>query len=84
VKAARLDTLTGTAGSGKTRLALELAGRLAPHYTRGACFVELAPVQQVGDVVPTLARALDVPSRSEVSTLDSLKLGKRSQSGTGG
>jgi predicted ATPase/DNA-binding CsgD family transcriptional regulator len=40
----RLLTLTGVGGSGKTRLALQLASDLAPMFSQRAWFVELAPI----------------------------------------
>ena len=55
----RLVTLTGPAGVGKTRLALQQAARAAPRLPDGARPADLAPVGAalVGD---TLARALGV------------------------
>ena len=44
VRAARLLTLTGPAGCGKTRLALEAAERLLPDFPDGVWLVELAPL----------------------------------------
>ena len=41
---ARLLTLTGVGGSGKTRLALQLASDFAPLFSQRVWFVELAPI----------------------------------------
>jgi predicted ATPase len=56
----RLLTLTGAGGSGKTRLAVELAGSEESAYSDGAVFVELAPVEDADLVVQSCAAALDV------------------------
>jgi predicted ATPase len=44
--ASRLVTLTGTAGTGKTRLALQVAHDLARDFADGVAFVDLAPVRE--------------------------------------
>ena len=57
---ARVVTLTGPGGVGKTRLALEVASHITAELPDGALFVTLAPVGDPALVLPTLARALGV------------------------
>jgi predicted ATPase/DNA-binding SARP family transcriptional activator/Tfp pilus assembly protein PilF len=57
---ARLVTLTGPGGTGKTRLGLAVAHALEPELREGALFVSLAPVSDPELLVPTIAEALDV------------------------
>jgi predicted ATPase/class 3 adenylate cyclase len=57
---ARLITLTGPGGTGKTRLALAVATRLAPDFPDGAFFVGLATVTDPDLVSPMIASALGV------------------------
>jgi predicted ATPase/DNA-binding SARP family transcriptional activator len=52
----RALTLTGPAGAGKTRLAIELAGR----DPRQVCYVDLSPIDDPGLVAPTVAAAAGV------------------------
>ena len=59
----RLLTLTGPAGVGKTRLALELAATLRREYGQDIVFVGLIPVAEPERVLPTIAQALGVPER---------------------
>ena len=59
VRAARLVTLTGPAGTGKTRLALEAARRGAGAFA-GVHFVPLGAVGDPDLVVPSVAQALGV------------------------
>ena len=54
----RLVTLTGTGGSGKTRLALQAAGELADAFPDGVWFVPLAALRDPDVVEPTIARTL--------------------------
>jgi predicted ATPase len=58
VRTGRLVTLTGPGGSGKTRLALELAARLSDEYQDGAWWVPLAAVTDMVLVLPTIAHSL--------------------------
>jgi DNA-binding SARP family transcriptional activator len=68
----QLLTLTGAGGSGKTRLALEVAKELVGAYPDGAWLVELAGLSE-GTLVPqAVAAALGVqeqPDRSLTNTL---------------
>ena len=55
---ARVVTLTGPGGSGKTRLAIEAAGVLVPARTAGVYWVDLAPLRDPSDVIETIARTM--------------------------
>jgi non-specific serine/threonine protein kinase len=57
---APLVTLTGPAGTGKTRLSLRVATELAPNYPNGAFFVRLAPITDPALVPEAIAQALEV------------------------
>lgn len=59
---ARLLTLTGAGGSGKTRLAVEAARRVRPSYRDGAWFVDLATVTESLLVADVVAEALGLDS----------------------
>jgi predicted ATPase/class 3 adenylate cyclase/DNA-binding CsgD family transcriptional regulator len=68
----RLVTLTGAGGAGKTRLAIEVATRVAPGYTDGVSYVDLAPITDPDLVPVTAARALGLPDQPGRSTMDTL------------
>lgn len=69
----RLVSLTGAGGSGKSRLALELARELQPRFANGAVIVELAPVTDPDLVPATIAHALGVePGRDAMETVRDL------------
>ncbi len=65
---ARLVTLTGAGGTGKTRLGLAVAHELEPELRDGALFVGLAQVSDPELLVPTIAEALDVREGERVLT----------------
>jgi predicted ATPase/DNA-binding CsgD family transcriptional regulator len=68
----RLVTLTGAGGSGKTRLAVQVANQLAKEYSEGVWYVDLAPITDPDLVPVTAARALGLPDQPGRSTMDSL------------
>jgi predicted ATPase len=55
----RFVTLTGPGGTGKTRLALEVATKLQDDFDNDICWVELAPIQE-DTFVKTIADTLGV------------------------
>jgi hypothetical protein len=67
---ARLLTLTGPGGAGKTRLSLHLAAELGAEFTDGAAFVPLADVTSPALVPVAIASALDLGETSGESPRD--------------
>ena len=57
----RLVTLTGPGGTGKTRLSIEVARAVEPRFPNGVVQVRLGAVTDPALVLPTIARALDLP-----------------------
>jgi predicted ATPase len=55
---ARLVTLSGPGGSGKTRLAIESAAELVPEFRNGVFWVGLAALREPALVVETVAQTL--------------------------
>ncbi|PWT97328.1 MAG: hypothetical protein C5B51_31635 [Terriglobia bacterium] len=58
--ATRLVTLTGSGGSGKTRLALEVAGALAERFRGGVHFIALASINDPAMVPAAIAEAVGI------------------------
>jgi len=61
----RLVTLTGIGGIGKTRVALELARRLAPEFRDGARMTDLATIHDPALVPRAFLQALDLPDAAQ-------------------
>ncbi|MGO9032075.1 ATP-binding protein [Mycobacterium sp.] len=72
VKAHRLVTLTGVGGVGKTRLALEVAARLADEFPDGVWFFDLAAVADpavVPDAVAAVLGIIQQPGKSVANSV---------------
>ena len=76
---ARLLTVTGSAGVGKTRLALQVAADLAETFADGAQFVSLAALNDPALVLPTLAQALGLRESGALPILTLLITALREQ-----
>jgi predicted ATPase/class 3 adenylate cyclase len=63
LETARLVTLTGPGGVGKTRLSIEVARRMIGRFRDGITFVGLAPIHEIDLVVPTIAGAVGLADR---------------------
>jgi predicted ATPase/class 3 adenylate cyclase len=69
---ARLVTLTGPGGTGKTRLALAAAAELLDHFPDGVWVVDLAPLSDPALVPSTIAATLNVRETGAQSVRDAL------------
>lgn len=75
----RLVTLVGLGGAGKTRLAIEVARRLAASYRDGVRIVELASVVSATGIVAAVLAALDPPAGAAVHAPPAARLVTRLQ-----
>ena len=69
---ARVVTLTGPGGVGKTRLALQAAAQVAPRFGDGAWLCELAPIRDPAGVDDAVAAVFSVTARAGQSTRQTL------------
>jgi non-specific serine/threonine protein kinase len=68
----RLLTLTGVGGSGKTRLSIQLAARVAADFPDGVHFVSLAPIRDPGLVLSSIAQTLGLRAASDRPLMERL------------
>ncbi|HEX2119343.1 MAG TPA: hypothetical protein VHF91_09185, partial [Acidimicrobiales bacterium] len=78
-RGARLVTLLGAPGIGKTRMALELAGRFHDRLPGGARFVALAGVAEPAGLAPAIGDALGITVPAGDEGLEPLVAGLRAQ-----
>jgi predicted ATPase/DNA-binding CsgD family transcriptional regulator len=72
LQTARLSTLTGAGGVGKTRLALEVAAVSAKTFPDGVWLVDLSPVQEPATVAEVAASTLGVPDLGDRPAVERL------------
>jgi predicted ATPase/DNA-binding CsgD family transcriptional regulator len=72
LKSARLVTVTGPGGVGKTRVALRAAARAAGNYRDGVCLIELSGLRDPELLAHTFAAALGLPEQDARSQLDAV------------
>lgn len=69
---ARLVTLTGPGGTGKTRLALQAAAEASDDFSDGVYWTALAALRDPALVLPTVAHALSIPEGGRETAVDAL------------
>lgn len=70
--AARLVTILGPGGIGKTRLALEAAHAHRNTFLEGVYFVSLAPLAEGEEIIPAILAALNLPPSEQLSPQEQL------------
>ena len=69
----RLVTLTGSGGTGKTRLSLQVAADLLEKFDHGAWFIELAPLSDPELLPQTILSAIGISEQQGKTPLEILK-----------
>ena len=72
VRSARLVTLSGVGGVGKTRLALEVGAEVAGEFPDGVWMVELASVADPASVPAAIATALGITPQGDTPLLETV------------
>ncbi|HVU77591.1 MAG TPA: tetratricopeptide repeat protein [Gaiellaceae bacterium] len=72
LRESRLVTITGPGGTGKTRLALQVAAELLEEFADGARFVSLASVSDPDLVLPVALRSLGLSEADSAEGVDAL------------
>ena len=80
LRSSRIVTLTGPGGSGKTRLALGVARRIADRFPHGTWFVDLAALRDPGLLEAAIASTIGARESSELPVAEVLRLHLRDRS----
>lgn len=70
---ARLVTLWGPGGVGKTRLALEIAAQIADYFPDGVFFIDLAAIRNPAQIIPAVATALGAENNTDPTIQEHLQ-----------
>jgi predicted ATPase len=70
LQGARLVTLTGVGGAGKSRLAIAAASELRDAFPDGVCLVQLAPLSDSDQIASAIAAALQIPEDPQQLLVD--------------
>jgi len=73
LEAHRLVTLTGSGGTGKTRLSLQVAAELLENFDHGVWFIELAPLTDPDLIPQTILSAIGISEQPAKTPLDFLE-----------
>ncbi len=76
---ARLVTLTGPGGIGKTRLSLEVAAEALDGFPDGVWFVRLSRLTDPALVLPTIAQTLELREQGETPLVETLRASLRAK-----
>jgi predicted ATPase/class 3 adenylate cyclase len=69
----RLVTLTGSGGTGKTRLSLQVAADLLDRFDHGVWFIELAPLADPDLIPQTILSAMSISEQPNKTPIEVLK-----------
>jgi predicted ATPase len=72
LRSARLVTVTGTAGVGKTRIALRAAAEASGRFADGVCYAELGGLRDPDLVLDTVAASLGLPGQDARPAADAV------------
>ncbi|SNY73416.1 AfsR/SARP family transcriptional regulator [Paractinoplanes atraurantiacus] len=79
LSSARLVSIVGAGGAGKSRLATEVARDLRGDFPGGVWLVELSPLLDPRLIVPTTAQVLGIPEHPERDRLDQIVAALRNE-----